>query len=87
MSNIKKAFEDCRNPNKLYDYILERINEKEMFYIFIDEIQLCYRIKKERVDENSVPDEDKEYASFTYTSMWFPLTKAPMVLTSANVKV
>ncbi len=62
----KKAFEDCRNPNKLYDYILERINEKEMFYIFIDEIQLCYRIKKEGVDENSVPDEDKDLLYTTF---------------------
>lgn len=41
----EKAFEDLRNPNRLYEYVLQKINETEKFYIFIDEIQLCYRIK------------------------------------------
>ena len=36
----KKTFEDYRNPNSLYEFILEKINETEKFYIFIDEIQL-----------------------------------------------
>ena len=36
----KKTFEDYRNPNSLYDFILGKINETEKFYIFIDEIQL-----------------------------------------------
>lgn len=29
------------------------------FHIFIDEIQLCYRVKKDNVDESSVPEEDR----------------------------
>lgn len=36
----KKTFEDYRNPNSLYEFILGKINETEKFYIFIDEIQL-----------------------------------------------
>ncbi len=56
----RKGFEDCRNPNALYDYVLSRINEKDDFYIFIDEIQLCYRVKRGNVDESSVPEEDRD---------------------------
>ena len=43
----KKSFEDYRNPNRLYEYILEKINGKEKFYIFIDEIQLCPELLNE----------------------------------------
>lgn len=62
----KKEFEDLRNPNALYDYIQKRINKTEDFYIFIDEIQLSYRVKKANVDENSVPDEDKNLLYTTF---------------------
>ena len=55
----RKSFDDCRNPNKLYDFIIKRINDREKFYILIDEIQLCYRIKKDGIDESSVPEEDR----------------------------
>jgi len=51
----KKEYENFRNPNNLYEHILQNINETEKFYIFIDEIQLCYRVKKEGIDETSVP--------------------------------
>lgn len=55
----KKEYENYRNPNNLYEHILQNINETEKFYIFIDEIQLCYRVKKEGIDETSVPEEDR----------------------------
>lgn len=62
----KKSYEDYRNPNKLYEYILQNINESEKFYIFIDEIQLCYRVKKDNIDESLVPEEDKELIYTTF---------------------
>ena len=62
----KKEFEDYRNPNKLYEHILQKINENEKFYIFIDEIQLCYKVKKEGVDESSVPEEDRNLLYTTF---------------------
>ena len=62
----EKGFEDFRNPNKLYEYVLQKINETEKFYIFIDEIQLCYRIKKDGVDESSVPEEDRDLLYTTF---------------------
>lgn len=58
----KKSSEAYRNPNRLYDYILQNVNDKERFYIFIDEIQLCYPVKKDDTDEFSVPEEDRSFA-------------------------
>lgn len=62
----KKAFEDYRNPNKLYEFILGKINEKEKFYVFIDEIQLCYKIKKESIDESKIAEEDRDLVYTTF---------------------
>ena len=62
----KKEYENLRNPNKLYEHILQKINETKKFFIFIDEIQLCYRIKKDGIDENSVPEEDRDLLYTTF---------------------
>jgi hypothetical protein len=56
-----------RNPNLLYDYIIERTKDKtKKFYVLIDEIQLSYKVKTEDIDISLVPDDDKEllYTSF-----------------------
>lgn len=60
-------FAEYRNPLKLKDYISNRIgNSSERFYIFIDEIQLCYRIRKDDIDETKIVPEDLDslYISF-----------------------
>lgn len=62
----KKTFEDYRNPDRLYEFILGKINETEKFYIFIDEIQLCYKIKKENIDESKVAEEDRDLLYTTF---------------------
>lgn len=62
----KKTFEDYRNPNKLYDFILKSAKGKGNFYVFIDEIQLCYRVKKDGVDETSVPKSDRDLLYTTF---------------------
>jgi hypothetical protein len=62
----KKRFEDLRNPNLLYEYIEKRIgNNEEEYCIFIDEIQLSYKIKK-NIDLGLVPEEDRDLAYTTY---------------------
>ena len=38
------SFAKQRNPNELAKYVEERINSKDEFYIFIDEIQFCKKI-------------------------------------------
>ena len=62
----KKEFQAYRNPHKLYEYILKNINDSDKFYIFIDEIQLCYRVKKDGIDELSVPEEDRNLLYTTF---------------------
>ena len=62
----KIAFDELRNPENLYNYILSRINDKEEFAIFIDEIQLSYKIKK-NIDASKVADDDQ---SLLYTTFY-----------------
>lgn len=52
-------FAEYRNPLKLKEYIMRQIKKSsERFYIFIDEIQFCYKIKKDDIDEKNVAPED-----------------------------
>lgn len=63
----KKESEEFRNPNKLYEYVLQRIEGDDgMFYLFIDEIQLSYRVKRPGIDERSVPEEDRDLLYTTF---------------------
>ncbi|RRF90823.1 MAG: ATP-binding protein, partial [Coriobacteriaceae bacterium] len=55
-----KQNEQLRNPNLLYDHILARVRDNGLYYVFIDEIQLSYRVKRSDVDEKSVPPEDRD---------------------------
>lgn len=63
----QKRYEKLRNPNKLYEYINKKIEKSDdEFYVFIDEIQLSYKVKNE-IDENIVAPED---ISLTYTTFY-----------------
>lgn len=56
-----------RNPNVLYDYVIERsANPDKRYYVLIDEIQLSYKVKNEDIDPAMVADDDVEllYTSF-----------------------
>ena len=55
-----------RNPNLLYEYITSKINHDEKFYVFIDEIQMSYRVKNQDIDERYVPEEDRELLYTTF---------------------
>lgn len=72
-----KSFDALRNPNRLYEYILQSINETEKFYIFIDEIQLCYRVKREGIDEAAVLEEDRDLLYTTFYDVLNDLMKRP----------
>ena len=61
------AYIEFRNPKALYEHILEKCKDKrKKYYVFIDEIQLCYKIKNTDIAETLVPDEDKELMYFTF---------------------
>ena len=63
----KKAHIKYRNPNELYDYVLQKTQDTDKrYYVFIDEIQLSYKVKNEDVDENMVPEEDRDMLYTTF---------------------
>ena len=63
----KKAHVKYRNPNELYNYVLRKTKDAEKYYyVFIDEIQLSYKVKNEDVDERLVPKEDREMLYTTF---------------------
>lgn len=56
-----------RNPIALGEYVLSRAsNHKEQYYVFIDEIQMSYKVKNSDVDESSVPEEDRDLLYTTF---------------------
>lgn len=56
-----------RNPNLLFQYVVDRTQDKDKrYYVFIDEIQLSVKIKNEDIDENLVSEEDKEMLYVTF---------------------
>lgn len=63
----RKAYVKFRNPNELYDYVLSQTqDESKRYYVFIDEIQLSFKVKNEDVNENLIPDEDKDMLYTTF---------------------
>ena len=56
-----------RNPIALYEYVMSRCNNKDRkYYVFIDEIQRCYKVKNTDTDESLVPEEDKDLLYTTF---------------------
>lgn len=56
-----------RNPNTLYDHVMSKCQDKNRkYYVFIDEIQLCYKVKSTDIDESLVPEEDRELLYTTF---------------------
>lgn len=63
----RKAHVKYRNPNELYEYVLELTqDESKRYYVFIDEIQLSFKVKNEDVDEKLIPEEDKDMLYTTF---------------------
>ncbi|MDE6437377.1 MAG: ATP-binding protein [Muribaculaceae bacterium] len=80
-----------RNPNILYDYIISRTGDlSHNFYIFIDEIQLSFKIKNEDIDERLVPEEDREMLYTTFYDILNDLISRPNIdvyVTGSNSKM
>ena len=63
----RKANLKYRNPNELYEYVIGKTqDESKRYYVFIDEIQLSYKVKNEDVDESLVPEEDRDMLYTTF---------------------
>ncbi len=80
-----------RNPNTLYDFIMERCKDKQRkYYVFIDEIQLCYKVKNTDIDESLVPEEDRELLYTTFYDVLNDLRVQPNIdvyVTGSNSKM
>ncbi len=63
----KDEHSSYRNPRVLSAYVKEKTNERrQRYYVFIDEIQLSYKVKNTDLDERSVPEEDRELLYTTF---------------------
>ena len=69
--------ERLRNPNELYSYVMSRLVDSKDYYLFIDEIQLSYRVKREGVDISIIPEEDRHLAYMTYYDVLNDLMAKP----------
>ena len=80
-----------RNPNLLYEYIIERTKDvNRKFYVFIDEIQLSYKIKNDDINESMVPEEDREMIYTTFYDILNDLMSHPnldIYVTGSNSKM
>lgn len=56
-----------RNPNLLFDYVVNKTQDPDKrYYVFIDEIQLSFKIKNTDIDERLVPEEDRDLLYTTF---------------------
>ncbi len=87
----RKSDMKYRNPNVLYDYIVGRTNDTgRKFYVFIDEIQLSYKVKNGDVEESLVPEEDREMLYTTFYDILNDLMARPnldVYVTGSNSKM
>ena len=87
----KGEFAAYRNPVTLENYVRERTKDKrKKFYLFVDEIQRSYKVKTSGVDENLVPEEDRELLYITFYDTLSSLMALPNVdvyVTGSNSKM
>ena len=73
----QKEFERYRNPNALYEHVINRIEGEGEYYLFVDEIQLSYKVKREDVDLNEIAEEDQDLAYTTFYDVLNDLMAKP----------
>ncbi len=84
-------FEALQNPRNLSVYIKKRLKaDGKMNYVFIDEIQLCYKVLKEGVKLEDVAPEDRDSVWLTFYDVLNSLNAKPNVdiyVTGSNSKM
>ena len=80
-----------RNPNTLCKYVMGQcVDKSRKYYVFIDEIQLCYKVKNTNIDESLVPEEDRELLYTTFYDILNSLRGEPNIdvyVTGSNSKM
>ncbi len=62
----QRKHEHLRNPEALHAHVMDQVKPGQPYYVFIDEIQLSYRVKRQEVDENRVAPEDRDLLYTTF---------------------
>ena len=71
-------FEELQNPRNLSTYVKSRlVDDGKVNYVFIDEIQLSYKVKKTGVDEADVAPEDRDSRWLTFYDVLNSLNAKP----------
>ena len=86
-----KEYAPLRNPNRLFDYIMERMPcDGKWAYVFIDEIQMCRKVLIDGVNRRDVLPEDVADSYITFYDILNSLRKKPNVdvyVTGSNSKL
>ena len=87
----RKSGIQYRNPNLLFDYIIERTKDaNKSYYVFIDEIQLSFKVKNNDIDESIVPEEERDSLYTTFYDVLNDLIARPnldVYVTGSNSKM
>lgn len=59
-------YADLRDPRKLQSFVMDRIIDDSSYYVFIDEIQMSFKVKISDMDELKVAPEDRESLYLTF---------------------
>ena len=73
----QKEYVKYRDPNALYHYVLSRLSDQGEYYLFIDEIQLSWKVKREDVDLSKIAEEDRDLAYTTFYDILNDLMAKP----------
>ena len=87
----RKSGIQYRNPNLLFDYIIEKTKDAtKKYYVFIDEIQLSFKVKNNDIYESKVPEEEKDSLYTTFYDVLNDLIARPnldVYVTGSNSKM
>ena len=87
----RKSGIQYRNPNLLFDYIIEKTKDaNKRYYVFIDEIQLSFKVKNSDIDESIVPEEERDSLYTTFYDVLNDLIARPnldVYVTGSNSKM
>lgn len=87
----RKSHLKFRNPEILFEFVVSRTQDpNKRYYVFIDEIQLSYKIKNSDIDEQLVPEEDRDLLYTTFYDILNDLAARPnldVYVTGSNSKM
>lgn len=72
-----KGHEQFRDPNALYQYVLSHMADQDEYFLFVDEIQLSYKVQRAGTDLALIAEEDRDLAYTTFYDILNDLMSKP----------